>query len=64
MRHEWLENSGECGGRLQRYDIAGWIRQLVEMRVIRKDMVTTVTQSIRMRIEDGYPPWQKESANE
>lgn len=64
MRQEWLENCGGCGGRLKRYDVAGWIRQLVEMNVIRKDMVTLVSQSIRRRMEDGYIPWKEESNEE
>jgi len=60
MRHEWLENCGECGNRLTRYDIRSWLELLVEMRVVRKDSVTEVAHSIAQRLRDGYRPWKSQ----
>jgi hypothetical protein len=58
MRQEWLENCGECGNRLKRYDIRAWLELLVEMRVVRKDSVSKVAHSILQRFRQGYRPWQ------
>jgi hypothetical protein len=60
MRHEWLENCGECGNRLTRYDIRSWLELLVEMKVVRKDSVTEVAHSILQRFRDGYRPWKSQ----
>jgi hypothetical protein len=57
MRHEWLENCGECGNRLTRYDIRSWLELLVQMKVVRKDSVVDVSRSILKRFRDGYRPW-------
>jgi len=58
MRHEWLENCGECGNRLKRYDVRAWLELLVDMKVVRKDSLGEVAHSIRRRFMDGYYPWQ------
>lgn len=58
MQHEWLENCGECGNRLTRYDIRAWLQLLVESKVVRRDSAVEVGRSIIKRFKDGYRPWQ------
>lgn len=54
MQDEWREPGKN---RLQRYDIAGWLRFLVEIYAIREDSVTEIAQGIRARMKRDGAPW-------
>lgn len=54
MRDEWCEPEKN---RLLRYDIAGWLRFLVEIYAIREDSVTDVAKGIRARMKRDGAPW-------
>lgn len=57
MREKWPPRPHECGNRLQRYDIAAWLRLLVEMRALPKRDVSQVAYGIRKRLNRGEKPW-------
>lgn len=54
MRDEW---HGPGANRLNRYDIAAWLRYLVSIYAIREDSVTEIAQSIRVRMKRDGAPW-------
>lgn len=55
MHDEW---HGPGKNRLKRYDIAKWLRYLVEIYAIREDSVTEIAQSIRVRMKREGAPWR------
>lgn len=54
MHDEWC---GPEKNRLHRYDIAKWLRYLVEIYAIREDSVSEIAQSIRVRMKRDGAPW-------
>lgn len=58
MRDEWF---GPEKNRLLRYDVAGWLRFLVEIYAIREDSVTEIAQGIRARMKRDGAPWSDDA---
>lgn len=46
-------------GRLSRYQIAVWLRELVAMGVLEKERAAKEAIRIRRRVLEGYTPWPK-----
>jgi len=59
MEKEWPDPVGD--NRLTRYNIANWLRDLVAMRIVRKQEAAEAALAIRKRIACGQPPWPRES---
>lgn len=58
MQEKWPPRPRECGNRLQKYDIAEWLRLLVEMRIVQKRSVADISYGIRKRLNRGEKPWE------
>ena len=59
MREEWPERPLECGDRLQKYDIAAWLRELVDMKILKPSEAAQEARFIRVRFGRGERPWQE-----
>jgi hypothetical protein len=59
MENEWPDPVGD--NRLTRYNIAEWLRLLVEMRMMSKSDAASAAVAIRYRINCGQVPWPSES---
>lgn len=57
MREEWQEPPPDHGGRLKRYDIAAWLRELVEMNLLQRAEAAEAARVIRVRFGRGERPW-------
>ena len=58
MQNEWPVPDGQS--RISKYDVAGWLRELVRTRIVAKADAENLARYVSQKIRSGQTPWPKE----